>query len=100
LHTAETAFRHATPDDADADFGDELAADDDDGIPIPDDLDENIAAYLAGGGTSAIDQDILREMIAEVVREELQGEMGERITRNIRKLVRREINNALSSRSV
>ncbi|MDG1770023.1 MAG: hypothetical protein P8H36_11620 [Yoonia sp.] len=100
LHTADTAFRHATPDDADADFGDELAADDDDGVPIPDDLDENIAAYLAGGGTSAIDQDILREMIAEVVREELQGKMGERITRNIRKLVRREINNALSSRSV
>ena len=100
LHTADTAFRHAAPDDADADFGDEPAADDDDGIPIPDDLEENIAAYLAGGGTSAIDHDILREMIAEVVREELQGEMGKRITRNIRKLVRREINNELSSRSV
>ncbi len=95
----EPTFRHSVSDDAsDTDFGDELAADsDDDGIPIPDDLDENIAAYLAGG--SSIDQDVLREMISEVVREELQGEMGERITRNIRKLVRREINNALSSKS-
>ena len=38
-------------------------------------------------------------MIVDVVRQELQGEMGERITRNVRKLVRREINNALTSKS-
>ena len=41
----------------------------------------------------------LRAMIVDVVRQELQGEMGERITRNVRKLVRLEINNALTSKS-
>lgn len=87
-----------TQDDADADYGDELQAADDDGLPIPDDLDESIATYLATGG-GAIDQDALRAMVQEVVRQELQGEMGKRITRNVRKLVRREINAELSSKS-
>ena len=44
-----------------------------------------------------LDEDMLREMVAEIVREELQGALGERITRNVRKLVRREIHRALSS---
>ena len=38
-----------------------------------------------------LDEAALRELVAEIVREELQGALGERITRNIRKLVRREI---------
>jgi len=46
---------------------------------------------------SFVDEDALREIISDVVREELQGEMGKRITRNIRKLVRREIRIALAS---
>lgn len=46
----------------------------------------------------AIDDDRLRRLIAEVVREELQGELGERMTRNIRRLVRREIFRVLESR--
>ena len=36
-------------------------------------------------------------MVSQMIREELQGEMGERITRNVRKLVRREINRVLSA---
>lgn len=92
----EPTFRHTAMDDADVDYGDDLLDTDDDGMPIPDDLDESIAAYLAGG--SKMDEGALREMIVDVVRQELQGEMGERITRNVRKLVRREINNALSSK--
>ena len=36
-------------------------------------------------------------MVAEIVRQELQGTLGERITRNVRKLVRREIHRALTS---
>ncbi len=39
----------------------------------------------------------LRELIADVVREELSGELGERITRNVRKLVRREVRQLLTS---
>ena len=36
-------------------------------------------------------------MVTEIVRSELQGALGERITRNVRKLVRREIYRVLSS---
>ena len=42
-----------------------------------------------------VDQDALRELVSEIVRQELQGSLGERITRNVRKLVRREIHRAL-----
>ena len=44
---------------------------------------------------AVIDEDMLRDLVGEIVRQELQGPLGERITRNVRKLVRREINRAL-----
>lgn len=44
-----------------------------------------------------LDEEMLRDLVSELVREELQGALGERITRNVRKLVRREIHRALSS---
>lgn len=44
-----------------------------------------------------IDEEMLRELVADIVRQELQGALGERITRNVRKLVRREIHRALSA---
>ncbi len=44
-----------------------------------------------------LDEDALRQMVVEIVRQELQGPMGERITRNVRKMVRREIYRILSS---
>ena len=47
---------------------------------------------------SVIDEDMLRDIVAEIVRQELQGELGERITRNVRKLVRREIHRAIMTR--
>jgi len=46
---------------------------------------------------SVIDEDALRDMISDIVRQELQGVLGERITRNVRKLVRREINLVLAA---
>jgi hypothetical protein len=46
---------------------------------------------------SLLDENDLRALVAEVLREELKGPLGERITRNVRKLVRREIAQALSS---
>lgn len=52
------------------------------------------------GGTAVIDEDVLRDMVAEIVRQELQGALGERITRNVRKLVRREIHRALISQNL
>lgn len=47
-----------------------------------------------------IDQDALRALVIDIVRSELQGEMGERITRNVRKLVRREIHRMLISQEM
>ena len=44
------------------------------------------------------DAQLLREIVADIVRQELQGPLGERITRSVRMLVRREINRALESR--
>ncbi|RYG90932.1 hypothetical protein EU803_13165 [Loktanella sp. IMCC34160] len=58
-------------------------------------MDEDLDAYVAD--SNVIDEDTLRRIVAEIVREELQGTLGERITRNVRKLVRREIYRALAS---
>ncbi|WP_136440882.1 hypothetical protein [Pacificoceanicola onchidii] len=46
---------------------------------------------------AAIDEASLRLIVSEIVRQELQGALGERITRNVRKLVRREIHRAMVS---
>jgi hypothetical protein len=42
----------------------------------------------------------LQEIVRQTLRAELQGELGERITRNIRKLVRAEINRAFLARDL
>lgn len=47
-----------------------------------------------------VDPAVLRQMVVAILREELAGDMGERITRNVRKLVRREINRVLVSRDL
>ena len=44
-----------------------------------------------------LNEDILREIVRDMIREELQGKLGERITRNVRKLVRAEVNRALAA---
>lgn len=45
-----------------------------------------------------LDEDALRQLVSQFVREELHGALGERITRNVRKLVRREIHRVMSTR--
>jgi len=52
---------------------------------------EDVAALV-------MDEDHLRGLVADVVRQELRGALGERITRNMRKMVRREIYRTASSR--
>ncbi|MFW2587814.1 hypothetical protein [Sagittula sp. SSi028] len=42
-----------------------------------------------------LDEAVLRDMVSDIVRQELQGVLGERITRNVRKLVRREIHRVM-----
>jgi hypothetical protein len=53
--------------------------------------------FLSDDDDAVLDEEALRELVAEIVRQELQGALGERITRNVRKLVRREIHRALSA---
>jgi hypothetical protein len=59
------------------------------------DLDEDLAAHLERD--QILDEETLRNLVIEIVRQELQGTLGERITRNVRKLVRREIYRILAS---
>lgn len=68
----------------------------------------NVAANLSGDDAAGrllldddeavLDEEMLRDLVAEFVRQELQGALGERITRNVRKLVRAEIQRALAAR--
>jgi hypothetical protein len=53
-----------------------------------------------GADGEVIDEAVLREMVRDILREELQGPLGERITLNIRKLVRAEIARALAAREL
>lgn len=55
------------------------------------------ADSLFADDETILDEEMLRELVTEIVRQELQGALGERITRNVRKLVRREIHRALTS---
>jgi len=73
---------------ADADMSDDLDTADEDKLP-EETADE-----------AFIDEETLREIVSELVRAELQGDLGDRITRNVRKLVRREIHQALASREI
>ncbi len=47
-----------------------------------------------------MDVETLRIMVSQMIRQELAGELGEKITRNVRKLVRREINRVLASKDL
>ncbi|MGB3314697.1 MAG: hypothetical protein WBB85_09820 [Albidovulum sp.] len=64
--------------------------------PVP--LGEQTHAAKTIDIEAEADAQILREIVADIVRQELQGPLGERITRSVRMLVRREINRALESR--
>ena len=84
----------ATADAAEAEpgdvYGDELAPD----------QDPAFGAVATPTDAQIVDPDALRALVGEMIREELQGEMGERITRNVRKLVRREINRVIAEQEV
>lgn len=53
-----------------------------------------------GNPLTVLDEDALHDIVRQLIREELQGALGERITRNVRKLVRAEINRALTARAL
>lgn len=53
-----------------------------------------------GNPVTVIDEAALNDIVRALIREELQGMLGEKITQNVRKLVRAEINRALTARSL
>lgn len=62
--------------------------------------DTDTSMFEGDSDEAVLDEEMLRDMVAEFVREELQGALGERITRNVRKLVRAEIQRALAARDL
>lgn len=59
--------------------------------------DAGLADVEGSSDAALLDEETLREMVVDIVRTELQGALGEKITRNVRKLVRREIQRAFAS---
>lgn len=53
-----------------------------------------------GTPLAVLDEAALQDIVRQMIREELAGPLGERITRNVRKLVRAEINRALVARDL
>ncbi|MER5172017.1 hypothetical protein [Thioclava kandeliae] len=59
---------------------------------------QGVARQSPSDGAPVFDEDALRQMVGRMIRAELQGALGEQITRKVRRLVRQEINRALISR--
>lgn len=73
--------------------------------PTPPDSDLDVtemltAAVVEDEGFRHLTEDELQDLVRMMVRQELQGSLGERITRNVRKLVRAEINRALAAQAL
>ncbi len=92
--TSDNKAYSDVPDDLD--IGDQSYAEADENVEL---TDEDEAAFMPED-EALLDEEALREIIADVVRQELQGALGERITRNVRKLVRREIHRALAAQDL
>ena len=57
----------------------------------------NSQTLLRAAETERLNSEKLRETVAEIIREELRGTLGEKITQNIRQMVEREIQSVLKS---
>jgi hypothetical protein len=68
--------------------------------PADEDDSAVLGAIPFGNDDQFLDEDALRDLVSDIVRAELQGALGERITRNVRKLVRREIHRALTAQEL
>jgi hypothetical protein len=56
------------------------------------------AAALRALVVEVVREELRGELVADVLREELRGSMGERMTTNLRRIVRREVLQALAGR--
>ena len=66
---------------------------------VPNPMSE-IGSEPAYGDEAILDEAGLHALVAQIVREELQGQLGERITAQVRRLVRAEIAKALDDRHI
>lgn len=101
LVSAETSARIHEADEADEDV---LMLTQDMRIDARGDFERSIGGVERGGdhggvrfaaGAPIHDEEALRGLVSEILREELRGEFGERISRDLRKIVRREVDDAL-----
>ena len=92
---SEAAAKHAAPPDFAPEPQPEIKSE----RPSQRDMaDEDTFAFASDD--QLIDEEALRDLVGDIVRAELQGALGERITRNVRKLVRREIHRALTAQEL
>lgn len=100
----ESSFEEVpAPEEVAAEVAAEPAQDDPEPADIADEERIDVgttAPFTMPAEDQLLDEDTLREMITEIVHAELQGALGERITRNVRRLVRREIHRALTARDL
>ena len=102
LHFSPMDTEFSDEDERQSDAISDNAPDQQDIAPHPE-QDENVSPQGAGlelADDELLDEEALRDLVSEIVRAELQGSLGERITRNVRKLVRREIHRALAARDL
>lgn len=85
---------------AEAAQDDEAGHTDDAPVASQDDAEADGERDILMADDTILDEESLRELVADIVRQELQGALGERITRNVRKLVRREIHRALTAQEL
>jgi hypothetical protein len=61
---------------------------------------EDMLTDSEGNPLTVLDEAALQQIIRQLIREELKGVLGERITQSVRKLVRAEINRALAAHAL
>ena len=106
---AEAPYTHAGVDEAGLDdlAVDDAAVEEADFDPNGDLAEAAALAALAAEddlaetqGLMELDEDMLRDIVRDIIHQELHGSLGERITRNVRKLVRAEISRAMATRDL
>lgn len=102
-HPVDDAYEEPTPDTAQQDYSVPEEPVDQSGETADNAASQRMPTEIIdadGTPLAVLDEAALQEIVRQMIREELQGDLGERITRNVRKLVRAEINRALMARDL
>jgi hypothetical protein len=99
----ETDQVSATPEEPEEPAAPEAATTAEEATARPDVLKlsaEDMLTDGEGNPLTVLDEAALQQIIRQLIREELKGVLGERITQSVRKLVRAEINRALAAHAL